>query len=480
MGSEANILAIVGRPNVGKSALFNRIVGRRVSIVHEQAGVTRDRVSVLTRWRDKAFEVVDTGGIAFMDEEKGGDFLAVATRQQAEVAIAMATVLIFVVDVEAGVLPLDLEIARKLRGSGKKILLAVNKVDNEQRTRGVDEFAELGFTPLFPIAAVHGLGVETLLEAATAGFARSDESTEKPPTRLAIVGRPNVGKSSLVNAIIQDQRTIVSDVAGTTRDSVDVPFTLGERPYVLVDTAGLRNRSKIRTSVDQFGLMRAERSIRECDMAVLVLDALAGVTEQDKKVGGQILEAGRACVILVNKWDLAAEEEKKKLKPATYGKKSKTFREEYLAAVRRTLFFLDWAPVLFVSAKTGESVRELFEQVALIEREADHRVETPELNRIFTRALETYPPPVTKGKRFKVFYAFQQPGLPPTFTLFVNGREHLTPHYERFLIDRLRTNWSFTGWPVRFQLRPRERREFIVRPKHSEKPSEKRGGQKFS
>ena len=439
--------------------------------------MTRDRVSAQARWGDKTFEVVDTGGIAFMDDERGGDGLMLATRRQAEVAIEMASVLILVVDVQAGVLPLDLEIARKLRASGKKILLAVNKVDNEQRTRGVDEFAELGFTPLYPIAAIHGLGMERLVAAATAGFAPSAEPPAAPPLRLAIVGRPNVGKSSLVNAISGDERTIVSDVAGTTRDAVDVPFTLAGRPFVLVDTAGLRHKRKIKTSVDQFGLMRAERSIRECDVAVLVLDALAGVTEQDKKVAGQIVEAGRACIILVNKWDLAAaEEEKQGRKPAEKGKKPKTFREEYLAAVRRTLFFLDWAPVLFVSAKTGQSVRELFGQVATLEREGAHRIETPELNRIFAQALETYPPPVMKGRRFKVFYAFQRPGVPPMFTLFVNGREFLTPHYERFLIDRLRRNWSFTGWPIRLQLRARERRQFFLRPGRSEKPSEKRRG----
>jgi GTP-binding protein len=484
MGSEANILAIVGRPNVGKSALFNRIVGRRVSIVHEEAGVTRDRVSAVARWRGKRFEVVDTGGIAFMDEEQGGDFFALATRRQAEVAIEMATALILVVDVQSGVTPLDLEIARKLRASGKKIFLAVNKVDNNQRTRGVDEFSELGFEPIYPIAAIHGLGVEALVEAATAGFARADETEEAKPTHLAIVGRPNVGKSSLVNAIIQDERTIVSEVAGTTRDSVDVPFTLEGKSFVLVDTAGLRHKRKIKTSVDQFGLMRAERSIRECDVAVLVLDALAGVTEQDKKVAGQILEAGRACVILVNKWDLAAEEEKKGKQggkgDAARGKKPKTFREEYLEAIRRTLFFLDWAPVLFVSAKTGLSVRDLFREVALLDREGAHRIETPELNRIFGQALEMYPPPVMKGRRFKVFYAFQQPGVPPTFILFVNGREYLTPHYERFLIDRLRKTWSFTGWPVRFQLRARERRDIFFRTRPSEKSGKTRGSRKFS
>lgn len=452
MTATPNILAIVGRPNVGKSALFNRIVGRRISIVHEQSGVTRDRVSAIARWQGKTFEVVDTGGIAFMDEEKTDDILAAATRRQAEVAIEMATVLILVVDVTAGVTPLDREIARKLRTSGKKVFLAVNKVDNDSRRRGVDEFTELGFDPLFPIAAIHGLGVEPLVDAAIEDFVAASEVETTPPTRIAIVGRPNVGKSSLINSILQSERTIVNETAGTTRDSVDVPFTLGDKSFVLVDTAGLRHKRKIGTSVDQFSLMRAERSIRECDVAVLVLDAAAGVTKQDKQIGGQIGEAGRACIVLVNKWDLAMEEERRT---------KKAFREEYLKAVRKELFFLDWAPVLFVSAKTGQSVPDLFRQVAHIEQQMNRRADTPQLNRLLARAMQSYPPQIVGGRRFKIYYAFQKPGTPPLFTLFVNDTHCLTTHYERFLVDRIREQWGYEGCPVRFQLRQRERRRFV-------------------
>jgi GTP-binding protein len=447
MLSTSNILAIVGRPNVGKSALFNRIVGRRISIVHEQAGVTRDRVSAAARWHDKTFEVIDTGGIAFMDDEKTGDILAAATRRQAEVAIEMAGALILVVDVTAGVTPLDREIARKLRASGKPVFLAVNKVDNDSRTRGVDEFTELGFDPLFPIAAIHGLGVESLVTVATNDFVSAGEAEAAKPTRLAIVGRPNVGKSSLINSILQSERTIVSEFPGTTRDSVDVPFALADKPYVLVDTAGLRHKRKIASSVDQFGLMRAERSIRECDVAVLVLDAMDGVTKQDKKIAGQIFEANRACVILVNKWDIAIA--------------GKNFRDEYLAALRKELFFLDWAPVMFASAKTGKNVPDLFRQVALIEKEMGRRVETPELNRLLSRATQSYSPPIVGGRRFKIYYAFQKPGTPPLFTLFVNDERCLTPHYQRFLVDKIRATCGFHGCPVRFQLRQRERRRFV-------------------
>ncbi len=447
------ILAIVGRPNVGKSALFNRIVGRRVAIVHEESGVTRDRVSAVAMWREKKFEVVDTGGIAFMDEEKTGDLLAAATRQQAEIAIAMADALVFVVDVMAGVTPLDIEIARKLRASGKPIFLAVNKCDNVEREKGATEFAELGFEQLFPIAAVHGMGVSALLDTATENFG-AGESQEAASTHIAIVGRPNVGKSSLINSILKSERTIVSEIPGTTRDSVDAPFTLDGKPYVLIDTAGLRHRSKIKTSVDQFGLMRAERSIRECDVAVLVLDAVDGVLNQDKKIGGQIADAARGCVILVNKWDLAAEQEAKRRN------RKKSFRDEYVEALRRELFFLDWATVLFASAKTGAGVTQLFKAIAVIEQEMRRRIETPQLNRVLGRALDSYPPPSVHGRRFKIYYAFQKAVRTPTFVLFVNDVSCLTPHYRRFLIDKIRASWSFTGCPVLLELKPRERRKF--------------------
>jgi GTP-binding protein len=453
-----SILAIVGRPNVGKSALFNRIAGRRIAIVHEESGVTRDRVSAMAEWHDKLFEVVDTGGIAFMDEEKTADVIAAATRRQAEIAIEMATVIVMVADVTAGVTPLDNEIARKLRASGKPILLAVNKCDNAEREQGATEFAELGFEQMFPIAAVHGLGVPALLDAATETFEAGKIEEPARPTRLAIVGRPNVGKSSLINSILKSERTIVSEIPGTTRDSVDVPFKLDGQPYMLIDTAGLRHKRKIKTSVDQFGLMRAERSIRECDVAVLVLDAVEGVTKQDKNIGGQIAEAARGCVILVNKWDLAAEQE------AKHRNRKKTFRDEYLEALRRELFFLDWATVLFVSAKTGKGVAELFKAIAVIEKEMHQRVETPQLNRLLSRALDSYSPPRVHGKRFKILYAFQKAVTPPTIAMFVNDAGCLTPHYRRFLIDKIRASWGFTGCPVLLELKQRQRREFVGKP----------------
>ncbi|MGD0649975.1 MAG: ribosome biogenesis GTPase Der [Verrucomicrobiia bacterium] len=458
------VLAIVGRPNVGKSALFNRIAGRRIAIVHEEAGVTRDRVSAMAKWRERTFEVVDTGGIAFMDEEKTSDALAAATRRQAEIAIEIASALVMVVDVTDGVTPLDIETARKLRASGKRVFLAVNKVDNQMREENVTEFTELGFEKLFPIAAIHGLGVPALLDAATEQFTSSSAEETGRPSRIAIVGRPNVGKSSLINSILKSERTIVSEIPRTTRDSIDVPFIFNDKPYVLIDTAGLRHKRKIKTSVDQFGLMRAERSIRDCDVAVLVLDAVDGVTKQDKKIAGQICEAARGCMILVNKWDLAVEEETKEKSEEGRGRKNKKpFREEYLEALRRELFFLDWAPVLFVSAKTGKGVNDLFGEIEVIEQEMAKHIDTPQLNKLLTHALESYPPPFVHGKRFKVLYAFQKSSRPPTLTLFVNDAHCLTPHYERFLVDKIRAAWGFRGCPIRLNLRQRERRKFAER-----------------
>jgi GTP-binding protein len=460
--SEHNILAIVGRPNVGKSTLFNRIVGRRIAIVHHEAGVTRDRISATAHWRDKTFEAVDTGGIAFMDDEKTVDALAAATQRQAEVAIEMASAIVLLVDVAEGLTPLDQEIARKLRASGKPIFLAVNKTDNAARVAGAAEFSALGLEQMFSISAAHGGGVPELLDTIATGFVASTAIETAPVPRIAVVGRPNAGKSALINAILKDDRTIVSEIPGTTRDSVDVPFMLRQgdavKPYMLVDTAGLRHRSKIRSSVDQFGLMRAERSIRECDIAVLVLDAVAGVTTQDKRIAGQIAEARRGCVILVNKWDLAAEQERSAMSgkaKTTKDRRSqpKSFREEYLEALRRELFFASWAPVLFASAKTGVGLGELFGLLGRVEREMARRVDTPQLNRLIERTLETYSPPIVSGKRFKIYYAFQKATHPPTFTLFVNDVRCLTQHYERYLIARIRGVWGFDGCPVVLECR---------------------------
>ena len=346
----------------------------------------------------------------------------------------------------------------------------MNKVDNEMRERNVAEFTELGLENVFLSRRSTVMVSPRFSMSATESFAASvaeEVSSGRPASPL--FGRPNVGKSSLINSIFKGERTIVSEIPGTTRDSIDVPFTHQDKPYMLIDTAGLRHRRKIKSSVDQFGLMRAERSIRECDVAVLVLDAVDGVTKQDKNIAGQIFEAGRGCVILVNKWDLAAEEERKEEEwSRSRRKKKKTFREEYLEALRKELFFLDWASVLFVSAKTGQAVNDLFGEIELIEQEMKKRVDTPQLNKLLIRALESYPAPYVHGKRFRIYYAFQKSSRPPTLMLFCNDKSCLTEHYRRFLIDKIRAAWGFTGWPVLLELRQKIARE-LTREKNRQR-----------
>src|SRR5687767_3873788 len=310
----AGLIAIVGRPNVGKSALFNRIVGRRIAIVHDQPGVTRDRVTAEAEWGGRAFTLVDTGGIGLLRGEKAGDVITRAAFDQVQLAIDSANVIILVVNVQEGVVPLDREVAQRLRTSGKPVLVAVNKVDNERERRGADEFAALGFDQIFPVTAIHGEGIETLMVAAVKFLPETTEPAAEPTgpaLKLAIVGRPNVGKSSIINSLTESQRVIVSPIPGTTRDAVDVPFeieTEGRRErWVLIDTAGVRKARRVNDSIEFFSVKRTEDSIARCDIAVLVLDAEAGILEQDKKIADTIVENRRACIVVVNKWDRVEE-----------------------------------------------------------------------------------------------------------------------------------------------------------------------------
>ena len=459
------VLAIVGRPNVGKSALFNRIAGRRIAIVHEEAGVTRDRVSAMAKWRERTFEVVDTGGIAFMDEEKTSDVLAAATRRQAEIAIEMASALVMVVDVMAGVTPLDIEIARKLRASGKPIFLAVNKCDNIEREKHAAEFAELGFERLFPIAAIHGLGVP--------GAAGRGDGT---------VHRLGGG--------------------GDEQADPDCHRRAAERREVVADQFHFEKRAHHRQRDPRHDARFHRRAVQLQGQAVRAhRHGGTAAPAQDQNLGGSVrLDASgtqhprlrRGCVgVGCRRWrdetgqedrgtnfrsgswmhDLGEQmgsgrrrkSEERRAKKRRGRKKKKPFREEYLEALRRELFFLDWAPVLFVSAKTGKGVNDLFEEIEVIEQEMAKHIDTPQLNKLLTHALESYPPPFVHGKRFKVLYAFQKSSRPPTLTLFVNDAHCLTPHYERFLVDKIRAAWGFRGCPVRLNLRQRERRKFAER-----------------
>lgn len=452
------VIAIVGRPNVGKSALFNRIVGKRIAIVHDEPGITRDRISVDTEWEGVPFTLLDTGGIGLAKGEQASDEIVAAMRQQAQVAIQDAALIVLVVDSRDGVVPLDHEVVRQLRESGKPIFLAVNKVDSDKQQNLLVDFLSLGFKNVFPVSAIQGLGVEEMLNEAIkvlpADLSESEAQDTKTenPLKIAIVGRPNVGKSSLVNRLVRAERVIVSNVPGTTRDSVDVPFSVevgGEtRPYVLIDTAGIRPRKKVDTSVEFFSVRRAELSIERCDLAVLVLDATFGVSAQDKKIGGKILAANKGCIIAVNKWDLIGEKVQK----------------EFIEQLHHILFFLDFAQVVFVSAKTGQGLGRLISAVHAVDRQLSQSVTTGLLNRNMADAIAARHPPARSGHRLKFFYATQVGTRPPRFLVFVNRPDLFTDSYRKYLADRLRAAFGFQGCPVVISARARER----IEPKKTE------------
>jgi GTP-binding protein len=447
------VIAIVGRPNVGKSALFNRIAGRRIAIVHDEPGITRDRISAEAEWEGARFTLLDTGGIGLVKGEHASDEIVAAMRQQAQVAIQDAALILLVVDSRDGVVPLDHEVTRQLRESGKPIFLAVNKVDAPHQADLLADFLALGFKHVFPVSAIQGFGVEEMMDEAIKLLpaASGDSSLLTPhsslPLKIAIVGRPNVGKSSLVNRLVRAERVIVSNVPGTTRDSVDVPFTVeagGEtRPYVLIDTAGIRPRKKVDTSVEFFSVRRAEQSIERCDLAVLVLDATFGVSEQDKKIGGKILAANKGCIIAVNKWDLIGEKVQK----------------EFIEQLHRILFFLDFAQVVFISAKTGQGIGRLLSAIHAVDRQLSQTVTTGVLNRVLADAIAARRPPVRSGHRLKFFYATQTGARPPRLLVFVNLPSLFTDSYRKYLGDRLRAAFGFQGCPLVISARERERIE---------------------
>ena len=487
----SNLIAIVGRPNVGKSALFNRIVKKRIAIVHDQPGVTRDRVSVEAEWHGHPYTLVDTGGIGLLRGEKSNDVIVRAAVEQVEIAIDAASVIILVVNVQEGVVPLDREVAQRLRQSGKPVLVAVNKVDNTDSEKGADEFAQLGFEKIFPVSAIHGGGIESLIEAAMAQLPPVPEpaaepvaeTTEEPapgpagetealvsthlkpntgPLKLAIVGRPNVGKSSIVNALTHSHRVIVSPIPGTTRDAIDVPFeveTEGVRQkYILIDTAGMRKTRRVDDSVEFFSVQRSQDSIIRSDITVLVIDAEAGISEQDKKIADVIVENHKACILVVNKWDLyaekvqaAREEEitKRENKVRTEGQpKELTTLAEFAEWVQKRLFFLDYAPVIFTSATTGFHLDRLLEAVRYVAAQLRQKIPTAILNRTLHDSVERRQPISTQGHRLKFYYATQVRLAPPTFLLFVNRSELFSDQYKKYLANEMRTAFGYEGCPV--------------------------------
>jgi GTPase len=497
------LVAIVGRPNVGKSALFNRIAGRRIAIVHDEPGVTRDRVSVEAEWLGRPFTLVDTGGIGLSRGEKARDIITKAALDQVELAIEAADIIILVVNVQEGVVPLDREVADRLRGSRKPVLVAGNKADHYKLEQQAVEFSELAFEKIFPVSAIHGQGVDDLMEEVLRLFPKEEEKPAaedvdpevaeeqkklaSEPLKLAIVGRPNVGKSSIINALTHSERVIVTPIAGTTRDAVDVPFeveTDGVRQkYILIDTAGVRQERRIDDSVEFYSVKRTEDSIARSDIVVYVFDAEAGVTAQDKKVAGKIVEENKACILVVNKWDLFQEKmeaAKKEQQIERPGKKKRGDADHAptLAGfgewVQKQLFFLDYAPVIFTSAKSGFHLERLLETIRYVAAQLKQRIPTALLNRTLNDAITRRQPVSSGGHRLKFFYATQVKQAPPIFLLFVNRVDLFTDKYKKYLSGELRRAFGYEGCAI--VLVPRERpktieskRKFKRAPKRREK-----------
>jgi len=491
------LIAIVGRPNVGKSALFNRIVGRRIAIVHDQPGVTRDRVVAEAEWQGRAFTLVDTGGIGLLRGEKENDIILKATVNQVDMAIEAADAIILVVNAQEGVVPLDCEVAERLRRSGKTVLVAANKVDTSRDEASADEFTRLGFDRIFPVSAIHQLGIEDLMNAAVAQLPvqstepkTQSDAANPAPLKIAIVGRPNVGKSSIINALTRSERVIVTPIPGTTRDAVDVPFeveTDGQRQkYILIDTAGMRKTRRVDDSVEFFSVQRAEDSIARCDIAILVVDAEMGITEQDKKIADVIVENRKACIIAVNKWDLfeervlqAREEEitrrNKKVRREGQEREMSTLAE-FGAWVQKKLFFLDYAPVIFTSAKSGFHLDRFLEAVRYVAAQLQQKIPTAILNRTLQEAVERRQPVSAMGHRLKFFYATQVKQSPPTFLLFVNRDELFSEPYKKYLATQLRRAFGYEGCPMILVPKPRPK---TVEPIRKNKSSSRKQPRQF-
>jgi GTP-binding protein len=430
------VVAIVGRPNVGKSTIFNRIAGERISIVEDKPGVTRDRIYSTGEWLDKSFHMIDTGGI----EIEGIDRISFQMRQQAELAITEADVIIFMVDGKAGVTPADEEVAQILYKAKKPVILAVNKVDNPNSLNEIYDFYSLGMGEPIAISGSHGLGIGDLLDRVVANFPEMrEEDYEEDVIRMAVIGRPNVGKSSLVNAVLGEERVIVSSEAGTTRDAIDTLFEKEGQRYVIIDTAGMRKRGKVYEATEKYSVLRAMKAIERCDVALIVIDGEEGIIEQDKKIAGYAFEAGRAVVIVVNKWD-AVDKDDKTMK-------------EFTSTIRDNFQFLDFAPLVFLSAKTGARLHKLLPVVNDVAEQHSMRIQTHLLNDIINDAMITNPPPTDKGKRLRVKYVTQVSVKPPTIVVFVNDPELMHFSYERFLENKIRQAFKFEGTPIRILVR---------------------------
>ena len=440
------IIAIVGRPNVGKSTFVNRLVGKRQSIVDDRPGVTRDRIYFDVEWQNKPFTVIDTGGIIPGDEDE----IMLSIYDQAKIACEEADKIIFIVDGLEGVTPVDSDIANILRQSNKPIFLAVNKVDSHNQITMISDFYSLAIGEPIAISALHGSGgVGDLLEEITSDFSYDVEEEEDKTIKIAIVGRPNAGKSSIVNALLGEKRVIVSDVSGTTRDGIDSRLTYNDQEFVIIDTAGIRKKAKVDYGVEKFAVDRAIRSIRECDVALMVIDAteaINGISDQDKKIASIITDAGKGMVIAINKWDLIED------------KKSNTINkiEEKIA---REIPFLDYVPKIYISAVTHQRLNQIFTRVVEVQKERSKRVSTGLLNKVVNEAYALNPPQTIRNKRLKIMYSTQATIAPPTFILFANNEDLMKDHYKRYMENKLREAFGFMGTPIRISVRTRSEKK---------------------
>lgn len=436
------VIAIVGRPNVGKSTIFNRIIGDRLAIVEDKPGVTRDRIYGTGEWIGVSFSVIDTGGI----EIEGEDMLLRSIRMQAELAIEEADVIVFMVDAKAGVTTADEEVAQILFRSGKPVVVGVNKVDNLQRMDDIYEFYGLGFGEPIALSGAHGTGIGDLLDAAVKKLpAKTEEEYDDDVIKVALIGRPNVGKSSLVNAILGEERVIVSEVAGTTRDAIDTPFEKDGQKYVLIDTAGMRKRGKVYESTEKYSVMRSMKAIERADVVLVVINGEEGIIEQDKHIAGYAHENGKAAVFVVNKWDVVDKDDKT--------------MQRFTNSIRDHFLFMTYAPIVFLSAKTKQRLNKLFPVIDRVAEQHALRVPTHVLNDIISDATAMTPPPTDKGKRLRINYATQIAVKPPTILIFVNEPELMHFSYERYLENKIRAAFEFEGTPLRLFTRRKSDQE---------------------
>jgi GTP-binding protein len=431
------IVAVVGRPNVGKSTFFNKVVGKRVSIVEDTPGVTRDRIYADAEWRNMHFALIDTGGI----EPDSTDIILSQMRNQAEIAMDTSDLILFMVDGKEGLTSSDREVADMLMKTGKEVILVVNKVDTPKLPDNFYDFYELGLGEPIPISAANMYNLGDLLDLIVEKLPQTSDEEDDDTTKIAVIGKPNVGKSSLINALLGEERVIVSDIAGTTRDSIDTPFTNGEDKYILIDTAGIRRKSKVAGNIEKYSIIRAIAAIERCDVCLLMLDATEGVTEQDKKIAGIAHEAGKGIIVVVNKWDLIEKE-------------TNTMKE-FQKEISRELTFMSYAPTIFISVLHKQRLNNVIDMVKYVSEKRALRVPTGQLNSLIADAVMMKQPPSDKGRQLKIYYASQVGVKPPLFSFKINDRELMHFSYSRYLENKIREGFGFEGTSIKFVFRER-------------------------